>query len=144
MLFQLAYVSSSRLPLDETTLSDILETSVRNNARDKITGILMYSDEIFFQVLEGDQAAVENCYFQRICHDRRHKNLSLMWTDQDESRTFSEWAMGYVGPDEVGRYTKNSFQSLSHLKSEEPLAPKTNGAALVLARAMFSDLKKHG
>ena len=62
MLFQLAYVSLSRLKLDETTLSDILEASQRNNARDEITGILMYHDDMFFQVLEGDRSAVENCY----------------------------------------------------------------------------------
>ena len=53
MLFQLAYVSLSRLRLDETTLSDILEASQRNNARDEITGILMYHDDIFFSGAGG-------------------------------------------------------------------------------------------
>ncbi len=144
MLFQLAYVSLSRLPLDETTLSDILEASQRNNARDEITGILMHHNEIFFQVLEGDRSAVEKCYYERICHDPRHKSLSLMWTDLNESRTFSDWAMGYVGPDEVGRYTKNNFHSLSCLKSGEAVAANSNGAALELARSMFSEFKKRG
>ena len=50
MFSQLAYVSLSPLSLDETTLSDILEVSRLNNARDEITGILMYHDELFFQV----------------------------------------------------------------------------------------------
>jgi hypothetical protein len=142
MLFQLAYVSLSRLPLDETTLSDILEASQRNNARDEITGILMYQDDIFFQVLEGDRSAVEKCYNERIGHDPRHKSLSLMWTDVVKSRTFSDWAMGYAGPDEIGRYTKNSFQSLSYLMSDEAVAANTNGLALELARLIFSEVKR--
>lgn len=144
MLFQLAYVSLSQLPLDETTLSDILEASQRNNVRDKITGILMYHDDIFFQVLEGDRSPVEKCYYERICRDHRHQKLSLMWSDLVKSRTFSDWAMGYVGPDEIGRYTKNSFQSLSHLKSNDAEAANTNGIALELARLMFSDFKRRG
>jgi hypothetical protein len=142
MLFQLAYVSLSRLRLDETTLSDILEASQRNNARDEITGILMYHDDIFFQVLEGDRSAVEKCYNERISRDPRHKSLSLVWTDVIESRTFSDWAMGYAGPDEIGRYTKNSFQSLSYLTSDEAVAANTNAPALELARLMFSDFKR--
>ncbi len=142
MLFQVAYVSLSRLPLDENTLSEILEASQRNNARDEITGVLMYHDEIFFQVLEGEKSAVENCYYKRICHDPRHKSLSLMWADMVDSRTFPDWAMGYVGPDEVGRYTKSSFQSLSHLQSAEVVVANTNGVALELARSVFSDFNK--
>jgi len=142
MLFQLAYVSLSRLQLDETTLSDILEASRRNNARDEITGILMYHDDMFFQVLEGDRSAVEKCYYERISHDPRHESLSLMWTDAVKSRTFSDWAMGYVGPDEIGQYTQNSFQSLSCLKRDEAVAANTNGIALELARLMFSDFKR--
>ncbi len=144
MLFQLAYVSLSRLPLDETTLSDILEVSQRNNARDEITGILMYHDEIFFQVLEGDRSAVEKCYYEGISHDPRHKSLSLMWADGVESRTFSDWAMGYVGPEVIGRYTKDSFQSLSYLKSDEAVAANSNGVALQLARSVFSDFQRRG
>ncbi len=144
MLFQLAYVSLSRVPLNETTLSDILESSQRNNARDEITGILMYHDEIFFQVLEGDRSAVEKCYYERISHDPRHTSLSLMWADAFESRTFMDWAMGYVGADEIGRHTKNSFQSLSYLTSDEPVAANINGVALELARLMFSDFQRRG
>jgi hypothetical protein len=40
-----------------------LEVSQRNNDRDVITGILLYNDRTFFQVLEGKQSAVEDCYY---------------------------------------------------------------------------------
>jgi hypothetical protein len=79
MLYQLAYTSFSRLPVQEATLSDILGVSRRNNSRDEITGILMYADRTFFQVLEGEQSAVEDCYYKQILNDPRHCRLALYW-----------------------------------------------------------------
>lgn len=142
MVFQLAYVSQSQPALDQTVLSEILDVSQRNNARDQITGILMYHDEIFFQVLEGPKAAVEACYYDRIYHDTRHKVPTLMWSDSVNSRTFSDWAMGYVGPDEIGKYTENAFHSLACLRSEKVLAKTKNGVALELAQMVYDDFLK--
>lgn len=144
MLYHLAYVSLSRFTLDEKVLSDILDISQRNNARDEITGVLMYHDKLFFQVLEGEQCAVEDCYYKRIFHDPRHSGMSLIWCNPVESRAFSDWAMGYAGPCEIGRYTKNTFNSLIYLKSDEVKPANTNDIALELARTMFSDFKRRG
>ncbi|MFX0547549.1 BLUF domain-containing protein [Roseovarius sp. S1116L3] len=138
MPYQLAYVSHSRSPLDPTTLADILEVSQRNNARDEITGVLMYHDQLFFQVLEGEQAAVEDCYYRRICHDHRHSGLSLSWCEVVEGRTFPDWLMGYAGPDEIGRYTKGTFHSLTQLKSDKGLSDPGKYWALELALGVFS------
>ena len=102
------------------------------------------NDELFFQVLEGDQSAVEDCYHKRINHDPRHSGLSLVWCDEVECRAFSGWTMGYVGPDEIGRYTKNTFKSLTDLRSDDAMPAKSNEIALELARAMFSDFKRRG
>ncbi|MEI4196400.1 BLUF domain-containing protein [Roseovarius sp. E0-M6] len=143
MLYQLAYISRSQSPLDQATLSDILDVSRRNNARDGITGVLMYHDELFFQVLEGPKAEVDKCYFDRIYHDPRHTNLSLTWCDFAESRGFSDWKMGYAGPDEIGRYTKNSFQSLDQMKSDDGLNVANKEIALMLAKAMYEDFQRN-
>ncbi len=142
MLFQLAYVSFSALSLDETTLSDILEVSQLNNARDEITGILMYHDELFFQVLEGEQSPVEDCYYKRILNDPRHGGLSLIWYGLAERRVFSDWAMGYVGPHEIGRYTKDTFTTLDDLSGDETSPANSKDLALELARSVYLDLLK--
>lgn len=146
MLYQLAYISQSRSPLDQTTLSDILEVSQRNNARDRITGVLKYHDSLFFQVLEGEQSAVEHLYHRRISRDARHSGLSLMWYGSAEQRTFSDWAMEYAGPEEVGRFTKASFRSLNLLKSINgfPVTSSDSPIALMLAQAMFRDVHRTG
>jgi hypothetical protein len=144
MTYQLAYTSFSRLPLQETTLSDILEVSRRNNNRDEITGILMYEDRTFFQVLEGEQSAVEDCYHKRIYNDPRHGCLSLIWYGLAERRVFSDWAMGYVGPHKIGRYTQDTFKSLDDLSSDETSPANTKDLALRLARIVFLDFKRRG
>lgn len=144
MTFQLAYTSFSRLPLQETTLSDILEVSRRNNSRDEITGILMYEDRTFFQVLEGEQSAVEDCYYKRILNDPRHCRSALYWYGLAERRAFSDWAMGYVGPHEIGRYTKDKFTSLDDLSGDVTSPANSKDLALELARSVYLDLLKNG
>lgn len=140
MFHHIAYVSLSRSPLDSALLSDILKVSVQNNKRDGITGVLMHHDKIFFQVLEGGRSEVERCY-ARIIRDSRHTSIALMWDDSVEARVFSDWAMGYAGPDEIGRYTRNSFQSLADLASSENSTKDGGRLALELARNMFRDFK---
>lgn len=141
MPFQLAYISQSRSPLDQSTLTDILTASVRNNTKDEITGVLMYHDDLFFQVLEGERSAVEDLYYRRICHDARHGNLALAWSDVTLHRTFPNWAMGYAGPDEIGKYTKCAFHSLSVLRPGDGSSTAGRSVALELARTVFADLQ---
>lgn len=114
MVYQVAYMSAARAPLSEAGLSDILDTSKQNNARDEITGILMYHDQLFFQVLEGDRTLVKMCYARILC-DPRHSAISLMWENEVEKRTFSSWSMGYAGPDEIGLYSGQQLTSLSDI-----------------------------
>ncbi|MEX1663793.1 BLUF domain-containing protein [Thioclava sp. 15-R06ZXC-3] len=136
MLRHIAYVSLSRFPLETQVLSDILEVSVRNNERDGITGVLMYHDDLFFQVLEGESGVVEQCY-ARICRDPRHSNISETLDETVGCRSFSDWLMGYVGPDEIGEYNDGAILSLTGLKAPELSAADKRGYALELARMVF-------
>lgn len=140
MLYQIAYVSLSKEPLQPKLLSDILNVSQRNNGRDGITGVLMYHDRIFFQVLEGERSVVESCY-RRIYDDPRHNNFSIVLEDTIESLTFSDWAMGYAGPDEIRGHTKNSLQSLADLRDGEGAVTDRDSLALVLACKVFEKIK---
>lgn len=115
MLYQIAYVSLAEMPLEARVLSDILNVSKRNNARDGITGVLMYHDRIFFQILEGEKYVVDNCY-DRIANDRRHSNLSVIMDSAIESLTFPDWVMGYAGPDEIRGYSNEAIRSLNDLR----------------------------
>jgi len=137
----IAYVSTSCFPLDAKFLADILEVSVRNNERDAIGGVLMYHDQIFFQIIEGDGRLVEQCY-ERICRDPRHSGISLSLDEAAEARSFPDWLMGYVGPDEISEHTGGAMLSLAGLNAPEISDGDKYGHALELARIMFKDFSK--
>ncbi|WP_374499424.1 BLUF domain-containing protein [Zoogloea sp.] len=93
-LVQLIYVSSACRDLSENELYDILESSIRHNTQQGITGVLLYTNGSFMQVIEGEEAAIEETY-SRICDDDRHKGIFLLSKEAIAKRDFPRWAMGF-------------------------------------------------
>ena len=75
-------------------LDALLEKARINNANLGITGMLLYEDGSFFQVLEGGRTDVE-ALFEKIAKDKRHKNAKKVIFEPIEERAFAEWTMGY-------------------------------------------------
>jgi len=93
MLLQLIYASRP-FGFDAGTLTAILFDARRCNTRDGITGALICRDDLFLQLLEGPEAAVEAAY-GRIRADDRHlevRELTRRWIAED-ARMFAAWAM---------------------------------------------------
>ena len=94
MIFQLVYQSTAAwFPSTEELLA-LLERSRANNARLQITGMLLYHEGHFLQLLEGDEAPVRELY-QVIAADERHKWVSLVMTGPNGTRDFPDWTMGF-------------------------------------------------
>jgi len=92
-LFQLIYVSSLVNP-DSSVVTSILETSVRNNKKKDITGMMLYSDGDIMQALEGEGAAVMDT-FSRILVDLRHVGIIVLDEGEIAQRDFGAWSMGF-------------------------------------------------
>jgi hypothetical protein len=97
---QLLYASNTHRDVSGAVLEDILAVSRRNNAACGVTGMLLYSDGGFMQVLEGEDAAVAATY-ARVCADKRHWNAMVM-LDRDAPRAFGAWSMGFERPALIG------------------------------------------
>ncbi|WP_198598289.1 BLUF domain-containing protein [Mangrovicella endophytica] len=99
-LYQLVYYSRNAIAGDasvfEAEVDAILAASRRNNEAAGITGALLFNAGVFAQVLEGPLAAVE-ATFERIQQDERHGDVSLLALEPIAQRSFSNWAMGFVG-----------------------------------------------
>ena len=93
-LVQLVYVSAATKLLTDEELDQILESSVRHNTQNGVTGLLLYTKGNFMQVLEGTESAVSETY-ARICKDTLHTHIILILKEAIEVREFSAWAMGY-------------------------------------------------
>lgn len=93
----LIYVSIATHPFTETELIELLEKSRENNAAVGVTGMLLYKDGKFMQMLEGDEAEITRV-FEKISRDPRHRDVITLLRGEDE-RSFSEWLMGFSNLD---------------------------------------------
>jgi Sensors of blue-light using FAD len=93
MLLQLTYASRP-FGFEANILSSILMEARRCNARDGITGALICRDDLYLQLLEGPEAAVDRTY-ARICADDRHVEVRGLTRRKiaDGARMFGAWAM---------------------------------------------------
>lgn len=92
-LWMLVYGSASPTPMGEFDLRALLEVSRRNNATLGVTGMLLYRDSNFFQVLEGAEQVVGDLY-ARIAADQRHRGAHVFLRRQIAQRLFPSWTMG--------------------------------------------------
>jgi hypothetical protein len=79
--------------LTSVELQSLLDECRRKNAVAGITGILLYQNRSFFQVLEGDRNVVEAVY-ERISEDKRHKRATKIILELIAKRAFADWTMG--------------------------------------------------
>ncbi|MGI4795758.1 MAG: BLUF domain-containing protein [Janthinobacterium lividum] len=84
----------------KTEISQILARSRANNARDGVTGGLLFSDGCFAQVLEGPIHAVEEA-FERIQCDERHRDVTVLQSGSIQARDFPDWSMAFTGIQEA-------------------------------------------
>ncbi len=90
----LVYVSSSVELLDGPALVELLRGCRENNARLGVTGLLLYHEGNFIQVLEGEPGVVEALY-AHIERDRRHRGCLILLRGPIERRIFPDWSMGF-------------------------------------------------
>lgn len=93
-MFFLVYVSSAVRPFSRADLEDLLATSRDNNARAGITGMLLYKEGNFMQVLEGEEGPVRALY-DKIGDDPRHRGEIVLRQGFTEERQFPDWSMGF-------------------------------------------------
>ncbi|WP_419810221.1 BLUF domain-containing protein [Bacterioplanoides sp.] len=94
MFHHIIYLSTATELFKREQLTAMLEQARRNNAKDGITGLLLYKDKSFIQLIEGPEAAVD-ARFNKIQADRRHYNIRLLDKTEKPHRTFKEWHMGF-------------------------------------------------
>jgi hypothetical protein len=139
VLIRLTYFSRIRLhgPINDH-LDEILITSVANNWRDDITGVLVHDGKWFAQMLEGRESIV-SATFERILCDWRHSDVSLVSMQPVTERRFANWWMRGIayGADNSGlfrHYGENDHFDPQLMRADrlrdliEELADRTPGS----------------
>jgi hypothetical protein len=92
-LLRLTYASRAVEWLAREDLRDIAASAQRRNRRLGLTGVLLYMNGEFLQVLEGPGPEVEQL-FEMIENDPRNKWVTRLSTERVLRRAFGDWAMG--------------------------------------------------
>jgi len=75
-------------------LSELLDVARENNAKLGLTGMLLYAEGSFFQVLEGQPDVVDALY-AKIERDQRHGQMTMIIREPIPKRHFDAWTMGF-------------------------------------------------
>jgi hypothetical protein len=93
-LIHCIYSSRSNVPIEEAGIEALLERARINNNSRGITGMLLFIEGSFFQVLEGEAGQVDRTYLS-IAADRRHDRVTQIIREPIAQRCFGEWSMGF-------------------------------------------------
>jgi hypothetical protein len=106
MRYAISYVSTASEKLTEIEIKKTLEFSKNWNSDHDITGILLFSEGNFFQVLEGDKELLQDL-FERIKSDSRHKNVIRIFEKEIDSSNFDGYSANFITLN--SQYRENDF-----------------------------------
>jgi hypothetical protein len=127
-MHHIIYLSWATVPFTNAQLQNLLTLARRRNTELALTGILLYGNERFVQVLEGEEEIVEEMY-AHIRQDSRHDNFITFASKPIAQRAFTEWVMafkpvtsqqfddvvGHLGPPTVPVDTTGLLEADRHL-----------------------------
>jgi hypothetical protein len=134
------YVSSAVALFQTADLVDVLEVSGRNNARDAITGLLLYKGGNFMQLLEGDDEAVWRVH-ARITQDPRHRGIMTILQEPIETRLFTDWSMAFGNLDDPAVASLDGISGFLDQSLTDPLFTADPRRGLSLLRSFRQSMR---
>lgn len=118
-MLRIFYISAAARRATPNEIDSLLAVARKRNRRDNITGVLLYHEGSFAQVLEGPEKAVREC-FHRIESDRRHSGCSIILEEYAPQRLFGGWDMGFVLVTKIAASDQSRFMTPQQfLKSQQ-------------------------
>jgi hypothetical protein len=93
-MYFLIYSSYAVPGLNEEDLKSMLVQARERNKEHLVTGLLLYFDGKFLQLIEGEKQTIQQLY-HNITNDERHSSLVLLKDGDIDVRYFANWSMGY-------------------------------------------------
>jgi hypothetical protein len=134
-IYELIYYSVASPSLNGNDISNILEVSQENNSKNNITGCLLYHNDAFLQILEGESEVIESLYL-KIEQDKRHYSARRVYNDNKEKRSFTNWGMAFfdLGEDNAVDKSKlilrENFVAVSNQIEQSPWLANCSGIFL--------------
>jgi hypothetical protein len=97
-VFHLVYFSHASEDIAFSDIQNILQNSRAYNAAIDVTGLLIFRDGHFVQLLEGCEKDVKEV-LGKILLDKRNHGLRVLAQFSTDERFFEDWSMAYVDGD---------------------------------------------
>ncbi len=116
MEYAICYVSTVSPNLNEQEIIEVLNLSQNLNIEHNITGIFLYSEGNFFQVLEGERNFVLGL-FKKIKNDSRHFNIIIIFEKEVTEPQFKGYKIDFISLDTRSKYKglRNYFSLIGSL-----------------------------
>jgi hypothetical protein len=93
-MIQMSYLSQASAPMSADQLLALLMQCRTNNTARGLTGMLLYGNGTFLQVIEGEDAVVDRLV-ATIEADPRHVGMRRLSRRSIERRQYADWSMGF-------------------------------------------------
>ncbi|MFC1852799.1 BLUF domain-containing protein [candidate division CSSED10-310 bacterium] len=98
---RIKYISRFSKLMSSGEIHALVKQAMISNKENKITGILMASGGLFFQVIEGPKENIDLLY-SAILEDKRHKDVLVLSIEENlKSRLFPDWSMKKIDLDKA-------------------------------------------
>jgi len=116
LISYLIYISTATKYYSKKELDVIWTHAKNNNSKNDITGILLYQEGIFMQLLEGHKDDILSLY-EVIQNDSRHICEKQPLIGTSSKRFFPDWSMDFKNLDYESRDVPSLNQFLEHIDS---------------------------
>jgi hypothetical protein len=96
MLCTFVYCSRAAEGVDDAEVGRIVELAQRSNRAQGITGVLVFGNGVFFQLIEGPAAQIQKLIATLHRDPRHHDVVSLDWSEERRERLYPNWEMERV------------------------------------------------
>ena len=138
-MYRIIYLSSATTKFSNEEIISLLDLSRRNNEENQITGLLLYSDGNFLQIIEGKKKALEEL-FEKISLDSRHKNIIKVFHGKVPTRNYAKWKMAFSTIDKS--FYKNNIPDLNPFTVEDNILKQDMIASIFIETFLRSNKDK--
>lgn len=131
----IAYYSSQNNSFNNEQLKEIINIAVKRNKENNITGMLLYANRCFFQIIEGPSEAIDSLY-EIIQHDDRQNTITKVLDQEITGRAFADWSMGALKLDPTMSENNQVFE-LSNQVLENKVITPSHEILKILAQAFY-------
>lgn len=113
----------------------ILNDACEFNDKNDITGLLIYSEGNFFQLIEGEKELIKELYYDKIRKDPRHNNL-ISFVETDITKPAFD---GFYCTKEASRLSVNRSKLKIYFDHIKVLDHTNRKAVLEVLKSFFPD-----